>query len=203
MKHFPSITRDIRKKTPIYAFSKLDGSSCAAEFNRKQGWYKFGTRKRLLTSDLPQAKAIDLFKEKYGDALTAVLKKERWDRVTVYFEFWGPNSFAGQHDAKDSHTVTLFDVSVHKKGILLPKTFLDVFGHLDHANLLYHGNVTDELVEKVRTCTLEQMPLEGIVCKGEYITPGMPLMFKIKSDAWINKLKEYCAGNLSLFNELL
>lgn len=203
MKHFPSVDVEIRKKTPVWVFGKLDGSSIAAERNNKQGWYKFGTRKRLLGADDRQGKAIELFKNKYADDLDKVFKKERWDRGLVYFEFHGPKSCFGQHEATDNFDVTLFDVSIHKKGILHPRDFVNAFGHLDIAPLLYRGNVTEELIQQIKTGTLPGMPEEGVVCKGDFKSPGLPLMFKIKSDIWIQKLRDYCAGNNSLFNELL
>lgn len=45
-------------------------------------------------------------------------------------------------------------------------------------------------------------PFEGIVAKGSYASPGMPLMFKWKSRAWLEKLKKHCGDNEALFNEL-
>jgi len=32
---------------------------------------------------------------------------------------------------------------------------------------------------------------------------ALPTMFKIKSDAWRNKLKEKCQGDTALFNKLV
>lgn len=203
MKEYPSIDREIRKKTPVYVFSKFDGSSMRAEYSRKNGWYKFGKRHGLIGQDSNLAKSISLFQQKCADALTAVFKKQRWDRAIVFFEFWGPKSFAGQHETIDDHTVTLFDVNIHKKGILHPREFVDLFGHTDIAPLLYRGNITEEFTDFVKQSKLENMPLEGVVCKGDFASPGRPLMFKIKSDAWIRKLKDYCAGDIKLFNELL
>jgi hypothetical protein len=48
------------------------------------------------------------------------------------------------------------------------------------------------------------MTFEGVVCKAKNPknTP-MPLMFKVKNKAWIDKLKVYCKGNEQLFNTLL
>jgi hypothetical protein len=44
------------------------------------------------------------------------------------------------------------------------------------------------------------MTFEGVVCKGSSTTKAaMPTMFKIKSKAWLEKLKEYCKGNDKLF----
>lgn len=37
----------------IYAFDKIDGSNIRAEWSSKRGFYKFGSRNRLLGSDQP------------------------------------------------------------------------------------------------------------------------------------------------------
>jgi len=104
---------------------------------------------------------------------------------------------------EEKHDVTLFDVNVHKKGIMLPHDYLKMFGSLDIAKLLYYGNANSELIDKVQNRQLEGMTFEGIVCKGAYASPGLPLMFKIKSIDWVNKLKAYCSGNEQLFKQLV
>jgi hypothetical protein len=43
MKTYPSISRDIVGQ-PIYAFDKLDGSNIRAEWSKKNGFHKFGSR---------------------------------------------------------------------------------------------------------------------------------------------------------------
>ena len=95
---------------------------------------------------------------------------------------------------EDNHTVTLFDVGY--KGILEPKTFLNQFGHLDIPKLLYQGNITQEFINQVREGLLEGMTYEGVVCKGRHIKPGLPLMFKIKSNNWYNKIHPHSASNI-------
>jgi hypothetical protein len=115
---------------------------------------------------------------------------------------WGKNSFAGNH-IDEKHYLTLFDVSVHKKGILLPQEFLKLFGNLDIAKLLYYGNANSEFIEKVKNRELNGMTFEGVVCKGRLEYPGLPLMFKIKSLEWINKLKNFCKDDNNLYEKLL
>ena len=44
------------------------------------------------------------------------------------------------------------------------------------------------------------MTFEGVVCKGKYISPGLPLMFKIKNIEWIKKVRELHADK---FDELV
>ncbi|MHA2067983.1 MAG: hypothetical protein ACXABY_26780, partial [Candidatus Thorarchaeota archaeon] len=170
-------------------FDKLDGSNIRAEWSAKRGFYKFGTRKRLLDKKEPiLGPAVDLVLEKYGEDLAKVFKKERQRKAICFFEFHGPNSFAGYHDKDDKHTVTLFDANF-QKGILEPREFLKLFGHLDVPELLYSGRVGPEFVEKVNGGSLEGMTFEGVVCKGKNVSPGLPLMFKIKNHSWYAKLR--------------
>jgi len=99
-------------------------------------------------------------------------------------------------------TATLIDVNPYKQGILEPTKFIKYFKHLDIPKVLYEGHITIEFIDQVKNSTLPGMTEEGVVCKGAYETPGMPLMFKIKSRKWLEKLKQYCKGNDSLFEKL-
>ncbi|KKN67684.1 hypothetical protein LCGC14_0459430 [marine sediment metagenome] len=189
MKTYPIISGDIVTSQPIYAFDKLDGSNIRAEWSAKKGFYKFGTRKRLLDRNEPiLGPAVDLVLEKYADDLAKVFKKQRQRKAICFFEFHGPNSFAGYHDKDDEHIVTLFDANF-QKGILEPKEFLKLFGHLDTPAMLFHGKVGPAFIKEVNAGELEGMTYEGVVCKGKNISPGLPLMFKIKNHSWYAKLK--------------
>ena len=196
------MTADIRRGLPVYAFDKLDGSNIRAEWSRKTGFCKFGSRKLLLDETHPLGEAKQLICTKYEDDLSKVFRKARYDRVTVFFEFFGDSSFAGQH-TEEEHDVVLFDVNPYKKGILPPADFLKLVGHLHVPNVLYYGNVTQEFEESVLARTLENMSFEGVVCKTKNPkrTP-LPLMFKIKSRAWRQQLRDYCAGDFKLFDRL-
>jgi hypothetical protein len=203
MKTYPTIT-PILTNQPIYAFDKLDGSNIRAEWNKKRGFYKFGSRKQLIgADDTTLGQSREMIVDTYADDLAHVFKDRRWDRAICFFEFHGPGSFAGLHKPGETPEVTLFDVAPHRKGILEPKVFLDLFGHLKHAELLYHGNPNDPFIQSVRDGTLEGMTYEGVVCKGKNISPGRPLMFKVKNQAWIDQVKALYANNEKLLKELL
>ena len=120
------------------------------------------------------------------------LTLQRWDRVVAFFEFWGLNSFAGHH-VDEQHAVTLFDISVHRKGLLEPRTFIKLFEPLGIPRVLHVGNFNRELQKEVEQGTLEGMTFEGVVAKGSYVSPGRPLMFKWKSKAWLDRLRADCA----------
>ena len=204
MKHYPSITKEVRHDVHVYAFDKLDGSNIRAEWNSKRGFYKFGTKSQLMdASSKPFGCAIPLVKEKYEAALAEVFKEHGWKDAICFFELWGPSSQFGQHDFKEKLDVTLFDVNPYKEGILEPQEFIKFFGHLDIPKVLYEGLVTVELFDGVKQSTLPGMTFEGVVCKGASVTNAkMPVMFKIKSKAWLDKLRVYCNGNENLFRML-
>jgi len=190
MKTYPSITKDIIKEK-IYAFDKLDGSNIRVEWNKKNGFHKFGTRKRLLDKNEPTfGRSVDLFLNKYSEDLSRIFIENKWKNTISFFEFFGPSSFAGVHDENEIQDVVLFDVGVEKKGLLEPSLFLKLFQNISHAELLYYGNPNSDFVDSVKNGTLQGMTFEGVVCKGKYRSPGLPLMFKVKNEAWILKLRD-------------
>lgn len=203
MKYYPSIPPAVHHiGQPCIAFYKLDGSNLRFEWSKKAGWHKFGTRERLFDHTDPIfGTAIQIFKETYGDSLEQVFKKEKSLRncqsVIVFAEFLGPRSFAGQHREEDKKEVILFDVNPHKQGILGPREFLDLFGHLKTPTVLYQGNMTPGFVTQVRESALPEFNdgnvHEGVICKGG--TGHKLWMCKIKTDAYRNKLKETYADS--------
>ena len=84
-----------------------------------------------------------------------------------------------------------------------PTQFIRLFGHLDIPKVCYEGHVTTELFDKIKQSTLPGMTFEGVVCKGanDKLTK-MPIMFKIKSKAWLDKLRVHCKGDEKLFERL-
>lgn len=202
MKEYPSIEKRIRIGEKVYGFDKLDGSNIRSEWNKKNKFWKFGTKTQLINAeDKLWGEAPRLIVSKYEQNLHDIFVKNRFEKVICFFEFWGKNSFAGNH-MDEPHDVTLFDISVHKKGILPPPDYLNLVEHLDIAKLLYWGNVNQSFIESVRNRTLEGMTFEGVVCKGQIERPGLPMMFKIKSDEWVIKLKRKCEGDDTLFKQL-
>jgi len=206
MKPYPEIPAGVRKGVPVIVFDKLDGSNIRVEFSRKHGFYKFGRRNGLLDDSNPilRNEAPGLILDLYGDDLARVFHKKRWDRIISFFEFYGPNSFAGNHEA-ELHTVTLIDVNPHKRGILEPRDFLKLFDNLPAGipRVLHEGNFTEGLKKEIQEGRLEGMTFEGVVAKGKNISPGRPLMFKWKNFAWMRKLKAYCGDNMELYNRMI
>ena len=183
-----------------YGFVKYDGSNMRAEWSKKRGWYKFGTRNCIISEkDEVFGRSCELFKQKYGDDLESIFKKsfKSTESVVVFFEFFGSKSFAGMHFPNENKwDVILFDVNLHKKGILSPKEFIENFGHLKVAELVFEGELNQEIIQKIKNSELDcsskydvktEFP-EGIVCKsGENHNLWMA---KIKTNSYKEELKK-------------
>jgi len=191
MKTYPSIvTLNKNKSEPIemWVFDKLDGSNLRFEWHRKRGWGKFGTRTRLFDRTDPTfGCAIDLFLNKYSEDLERIFRKQNFEETTVFCEFWGQSSFAGQHVESEPKNVTLFDVDVFKKCIIGPRQFLDLFGHLDHAPYLGKHIWDQDFIQAVYNQEIEGMSLEGVVGKageGHHLK-----MYKAKTKEWLDLIR--------------
>lgn len=174
-----------------YAFYKYDGSNLRVEWHKKRGWSKFGTRHQLFDETHEVfAPAIDIFMNKYSETLAKIVVDNfrGVESFIAFCEFLGKNSFAGSHDPNDVKDMILFDVNVHKKGILGPKEFLNLFGNVHIPELVYEGNLNDQFIEAVRANTLDIKLNEGVIFKSG---SGHDLkMCKIKTRDYLEKLKK-------------
>ena len=202
MEQYPSIGVQI-VDTPIIAFDKIDGSNIRAEWSPKTGFNKFGTRTRLLdSSEKPLGEAVNIFNEKFADDLDRIFRKQKFTKATAFLEFYGENSFAGQHEDEE-HYLSLFDVHIFKRGILPAREYLKLFGDLKICEPLYEGKANKDFIDEVRNSDLEGMTFEGVVCKSPHLGPkNRQIVFKIKSNAWLNKLKEKYGADSKMFNLL-
>jgi hypothetical protein len=176
------------------AFDKKDGSNIRVEWSRKRGWYKFGSRKVLIDETHPLGEAIPVFLNTYGDDLDKLFRKDKFFRncqkMTVFGEFYGQNSFAGWHDPDDEKEILLIDVNIDKKGIVAPKDFIKLFGHLKIPDVVYEGKFNESFIQDVKDG--KYPVVEGIVAKGNLPHGKHPhnlWMAKVKTKAWIEKLK--------------
>jgi len=188
-------------QTHCIAFDKLDGNNMRYEWDKKKGWHKFGTRRTVIDESHEDfGGAIPLFLEKLADGLVKVFKDNyKAVKATAFCEYWGAKSFSGQHEPDDPMNLTLIDVSIHKKGIVLPQDFVDNFGHLDIAKVVYEGDFDLQLIEEAKAGkfnTKEQDCPEGIVAKGlmqdmKSKNPQHHLwMAKCKTNDWMQELRE-------------
>lgn len=196
MKSYASIPgwKDAPRGLPCIAFDKLDGQNIRCEWTKKKGWWKFGSRNVLLYQEELKP-AIDIFLNKYGDAIAKVIKDEKEFRgineCIVFCEFFGENSFAGLHVEGEPKDVVLLDVSPLRKGILTPRQFLKLFGHLHTVLPVYEGNFNQIFIQDVKN---GKYPVkEGVVAKG--LKPGSKSphglwMAKVKTNWWMEELKK-------------
>lgn len=202
MERYPSIPTTINS-TPIVAFDKLDGSNIRVEWSRKAGFYKFGSRTRLIDENEPiLGEAVPLFLNKYADDLEQVYRAQRFEKTTAFLEFYGEHSFAGQHE-DEPHTVTLFDVHVFKKGILPVNMFLKLFGELETPEVLYSGRATQPFIESVKQNQLEGITFEGVVCKGGLDNRNRLITFKVKTTDWLTAVKTKYGHDPALLNQII
>ena len=208
MEQYLSISRDV-VNVPIIAFDKLDGNNIRCEWVNKKGnrdFQKFGSRKVLLGEDNWLAPAIPLIKAQQ-EAIVKVMMNESWEKATLFFEYHGPNSFAGQHQEGDPMTATLIDVFVYKKGYMLPSEFVKIFcgnSLINTPGVLYRGNPNSEFIESVKNNTLPGITSEGVVCKGLPTKRGYPpTMFKVKTNQWLDRVKAKYASDPKLLEYLI
>jgi hypothetical protein len=184
---------------PFVAFDKLDGSNIRAEWDRKKGWHRFGSRRRLLDAAQPLlGQAIRLIQEGYGDGLAKVLTDNPalggLTEATAYFELFGPHSFAGQHDpaalgvaANEPLRVVLIDVNLYRRGLVSADELISHFGHLGIPDVVHRGMMTREFIEDVRAGRYGMG--EGVVCKGG--EGHGRWMAKVKTTAYLQRLRAF------------
>ena len=221
MKSYPTIRHwnDGILGESIFGFDKLDGSNIRAEWNKKRGWYKFGTKNMIIDRTHDRfGEAVDLFTAKYAEDLERKFKDDKdmrkQIRFVVFMEYLGENSFAGFHE-DEPHDVVLFDVNQHNKGILEPREFLKKFGDLHIPEIVYQGNYNKEFINAVKHNELETYLKEGVVVKGSRLTKRktqeLVWMCKVKTHDWVNKVRERIGqqaltlefnGKLDLINDV-
>ena len=107
MKHYPSISSKVSRDISVNVYDKIDGSNIRVEWKRKQGrksgnFYKFGSRTQLLATDQGIISSAPAILESFAEELERYLiDMLHADHCNLYFEFYGPRSFAGIHDRYD------------------------------------------------------------------------------------------------------
>lgn len=215
LKTYPHIDKRVFGKAApfggtVFVQPKPDGSNLRVEFSRKGyrrdglGLSKWGRRTGLLDDSNPILhRGVDLFLEKYSEGFVRTCVDERWEKATAFFEFHGPSSFAGNHSEDEDQTVDLFDVQVSRKGFLSPHDFYKLFGDLPVIECIHHGLFGPEEVDQVWKGCFPGQSFEGVIVKKGFDRKrGGPLMYKVKSQAWLARLKTYCGENEDLYRRL-
>ena len=127
-----------------------------------------------------------MFQSEFANHFEKLAVEKKWDGITVYCEFWGEHSFAGEHEPSDAKFLTPIDVAVYKGGILDSAEFVKLFN--DRFDLKYLGNLTwdSTFVSQVRSSEYPGMATEGVI--GKNGIGHKRLAIKLKSKAWIEKV---------------
>jgi hypothetical protein len=173
----------------IWAFDKLDGQNLRFEANFKRGFYKFGSRTQMISDKDEQfGIGVNLFMEKYSEPLMNIFSnkwgKDKFTNFTVFAELVGENSFAGKHDPNDELDVVLFDIWIYKKGWVQPQKFIDEFGHLGIPNLIYKGELNEQIINDIQENKFNLK--EGVIAKG--VDKNDTFMMKIKTKSWLKRV---------------
>lgn len=190
MKQYPSIPHldKFLFGQTIWAFDKLDGSNLRFSWEKKKGWNKFGSRRVMIGPNDYLGEGIKIFMEKYSEDLEKVFfdKYKSIQEVTVFGEFFGENSFAGEHFEEDPKDVIIFDVNIYKRGIIPPSEFLKNFEHLHIPELVYQGEFNDRFIKDVRENKFNLK--EGVIVKSSL--NKVTHLTKIKTNDWLKRVKE-------------
>lgn len=192
MKQYPKLfywSKDYIGKE-VWLQDKKDGQNLRFEANFKRGFYKFGSRTQMISDKDEQfGIGVNLFMEKYSEPLMSIFSKkfnkDRFANFTVFAELVGENSFAGKHDPNDKLDVILFDVWIYKKGWVQPQKFIDEFGHLGIPNLIYKGQLDEQIINDIQENKFNLK--EGVIAKG--IEKNDTFMMKIKTKSWLQRVK--------------
>ena len=187
MQQYPSIAGSAKSPLgkPCIAFYKYDGSNLRWEWSPKKGWNKFGTRRQMFDASTPlYNQAIPIFMDQLADEIVYRTKQitKNPERITAFTEFLGKSSFAGNHDYDEPKELKLFDIFLFKKGFVLPKQFVDVYGDMPQAaEVIYEGNLNIKFIRDVKT---GKYPVfEGVIAKGN------DFMVKIKTNEYFVRLR--------------
>lgn len=215
MKEYNSIPRFFDDGTlrgeQVVAFNKLDGQNFRVKYTpkgaTKQQFTMFGSRHQYVDENTENfGDAVRFFKAKYEDILREIIvnnsgKKGVFNGVeelTLFFEWYGDNSFAGFHQPNDTMHLAMTDMFLKKKGYIEPPTFIDLFGkddRIETPEVIYIGKLDMDFVNSIvnNDWTKEgcQYPnvKEGVVIKRSTLMKGQRLpMCKVKTNWWIEKL---------------
>jgi hypothetical protein len=197
MIEYPSILNSSKApRKPCIAFEKLDGSNIRVKYTAKRGFDLFGSRTQLLDVTHPfLGGVIEVFNRDFNKPLTEIFEKEfpNVREIVAFGEYFGPQSFAGQHVLGDPMEFVLFDVLLGNKDrkFIMPREFIKLFGGcVKIPKVIYEGNLTDQFVQDVRDGKFNVF--EGVVCKGlekSGAYRGGTWMCKVKTQKYFDALR--------------
>lgn len=194
MKQYPEIPHHCQNQY-MYFFDKLDGQNIRIEYEKKRGWYKYGSRGQLVARDDKHfGQAFAIFHKPAGlaERLEEVILKNKWiGPTTVFCEYWGKKSFIGLHEPNDEMFTTLIDISPHRKGILPPDDFIKICNQAylkgsDVAAYLGKHMYCHEFRQSIYKNELPGITYEGVI--GKAFRGNQLIMVKIKTNVWRDRV---------------
>lgn len=181
------------------AFEKYDGTNLHWKWDPQEGWLGFGTRrthfsltregiKDFSKEHVELAEAPHIFNEGLRDKLTmffCINSALRLHNITLFTEFYGANSFAGNHDANDEHKLILIDVMINGR-LIPPESFNESYSQFGSAQVVYTGKYSGQFAEDVHKGKYNVN--EGVVVKG--VVDGQVFMTKIKTKDYLKRLEK-------------
>jgi hypothetical protein len=152
------------------AFDKLDGSNLRFKWTSKRGFDTFGTRTQTINIDTPlYGNGVKFFLKNQAPILDSHFRKNypNTREIIVFGEFYGPNSFAGNHQENEDQKVTVFDILLGHKNreFVKPKQLIKEFGSIiELPKVIYEGNLNEEFINDVRENKYSLN--EGVIVKG-------------------------------------
>jgi len=215
MKEYNSIPKFFDDRTlqgeQVFAFNKLDGQNFRVKYTpkgaTKNQFTMFGSRHQYVDEKTENfGDAVKYFKQHYEDILRNIIIENSGkrgifngvDEITLFFEWYGDNSFCGFQQEGDKMHLALIDVFIKKKGYIEPKTFIELFynnPHIETPTVVFEGRLNMDFINSIvnndwtkEDCQYPNIK-EGVVIKRSTLMKGQRLpMCKVKTIWWLNKL---------------
>lgn len=189
------------------AFHKYDGSNIRFLWQAAKGWFRCGTRRQWIKKkSIEFGGVMKLFEEVIGPGLLDVLsfhdEYRSVHKMVAFCEFFGPSSFGGHHETGEPKELRLFDVWLQGRGFIPPQEFVQNFGDLPIAEVVYEGPFDRDFIEGVQAG--DYPVVEGVVAKGTILRGDKVELWsaKVKTKTWMAELARRSSGNDELRRQL-
>lgn len=193
----------------VWGFNKIDGQNFCVKFSPKQKEFTmFGSKTQNVDESSEQfGAAVIYFKTNLEEIIKQIIIKNSSKKgifngvkeITLFFEWYGENTFSGFHISGEELKLCLIDVFLYKKGYIEPKEFYKLFAHVDEIEIpeiIYVGKLTKDFIWSIQNndwtkdgCQYPTVK-EGVVVKRSTLMKGQRLpKSKIKTSWWLNELK--------------
>lgn len=192
MKQYPSIPNCKGQKFEnlglVDVFDKLDGNNLRFEWSKKRGWYKFGSRTQMIDANNEQfGDGVTWFLENTADVIVTDCFKRTPQKLVVFGEWYGENSFAGMHEPGDEMRLAVFDVCVDNRGFWDPKEFRKTFENkILTPEWLGQFSWSRQFIDSVFHEQVDGVTLEGVV--GKTMGGSELKMGKAKTKSWYERI---------------